>query len=86
MLGWYIININNGIKEPSTRGYQNCNTSQTLIFGDEYESKSIFAHLSYYWVKTILNHIDTRTISPKYERSCIVYRLELCPIPIPYWY
>ena len=27
-----IININNGIKEP-TCGYQNCNTSEILIFG-----------------------------------------------------
>ena len=27
-----IININNGIKEP-TQGYQNCNTNQITIFG-----------------------------------------------------
>ena len=39
MLVWFIgkcmeslINIDNGIKEP-THGYQNCNTSQILIFG-----------------------------------------------------
>ena len=39
MLDWYIvecmvsiININNGIKEP-TRGIQNCSTSQIMIFG-----------------------------------------------------
>ena len=28
------------------------------------------------WVNTILNHIDTRPIFPRYESSCIVYRPE----------
>ena len=26
------------------------------------------------WVDTILNHIDTRMILPRYEDSCMVYR------------
>jgi hypothetical protein len=28
------------------------------------------------WIKTILNHIDTRVILLKYESSCLVYRTE----------
>ena len=52
VLVWYIgectvsiININNGIKDP-TCGYQNCNTSQILIFSGQ--DKRIFVYPSYY--------------------------------------
>ena len=52
-----IININYGIKEP-TCGYQNCDTSQILIFGG-YPKVGV---CMYTWVSicvnTILNHID----------------------------
>ena len=27
-----------------------------------------------FWVNTILNHIDTRAILPRYEGSCLVFR------------
>ena len=48
-----IININNGIKEPSTRGDQNCITSQILLFGGYLKVRDI-------WANTIIKHIDTR--------------------------
>ena len=41
------------------------------------------------WVNTILKHIDTRTIFPRYGSSCMVYKSEwnklrnYHPIPIP---
>ena len=44
------------------------------------------------WVNTILIHIHTRAILPRYEGSCMVYRpkwyrKQKCRhIPIPYWY
>ena len=53
MLVWYIgeymasvININIGIREP-TRGYQNCHTSQILVF-DGYVKVRIFVYRSSY--------------------------------------
>ena len=54
MFVWYIgecmvpiINSNNGIKE-STRGYQNCNTSQIFIFGEYVKVIKTIVYLSYY--------------------------------------
>ena len=44
------------------------------------------------WVNTILNHIDTRVILPKYESSCMVHgpewyqKQKSCQIPISYGY
>ena len=72
-----IININNGIKEP-THGYQNCNTSQILIFGGYVKVRESLYTRVIIWVNTILNHIDTREFLPRYEGSCNVYR--------PKWY
>ena len=50
---WYIgecmvsiININHGIKEPTLR-YQNCNTSQILIYGWYVKGERIFVETSY---------------------------------------
>ena len=40
-----IININNGIEE---HGYQNCNTSQILIFGGYVKAREFFLCPSYY--------------------------------------
>jgi len=67
--------INNCIKEP-TRGYQNCNTSQLLIFGGYVKARESLYTRVIIWVDTILYHMDTRAILPRYEGSCVVYRLE----------
>ena len=61
-----IINIKNGIKEP-THGYQNSYTSQIFIFGG-YVKVRVSSH-SQGWVTTILCHIDTTAILLKYESS-----------------
>ena len=54
MLVWCIgecmvlkININNDIKEPP-RAYQNCRTSQILMFGGYNKVTESFVYLSYY--------------------------------------
>ena len=80
MLDWYIgdegvslIHINNGIKE-STHKYQNCNTIQLMIFGVYIKMRESLYTQVIIWVNTILNHIDTMAISPRYEVSCMVYR------------
>jgi hypothetical protein len=56
-----IMNINNGIKEP-TRRYQNCNTNQTLIFGSYVKVRESLYTRIIIWVDTIPNHIDIRVI------------------------
>ena len=68
MLVWFIgkcmeslINIDNGIKEP-THGYQNCNTSQILIFGGYVKVRESLYTWVIIYVNTILNHIDIRVI------------------------
>ena len=43
----FIINRNDGVKE-ATRGYQNCNTSQILLFGGYVHGERIFVCPSYY--------------------------------------
>jgi hypothetical protein len=58
-----IININNGIKEP-TCGYQNCNTSQIFIFGEYVKVIKIIVYLNYYLVNTISNHSNTGAMLP----------------------
>jgi hypothetical protein len=60
-----IININNCINEP-THGYQNCNTSQILIFGGYLKVKESLYTQVITWVNSILKHIDTMTILPKF--------------------
>ena len=80
---WYVgecivsvININNGIKEP-TRGYKNYETNHILIFGGHVEVSEFLHTQVINWVNAILAfHIDTRTILPRYEGFCMVYRLE----------
>ena len=65
------MNIDNGIKEP-TCGYQNCNTSQIMIFdGYVCQGERIFVYLSDY-----LDHSEpygTRAILPRYDGCCMVY-------------
>ena len=68
-----IININVDSKE-LTHG-QNYHTIQILIYDRHVERKSLYA-----WgnirVNTILNHIDTRMIMPRYEGLFMVYKPE----------
>ena len=49
------------MKEP-THGYQNCNTSQILIFGGYVKLREISVYLSFYLGQLIPFHTDTRTI------------------------
>ena len=68
-----IININNGKKEP-TCGYQNCNTSQILIFGGYVKVRESLYIRIIILVNTILAMNDTKVILPRSESSCMVYR------------
>ena len=72
-----IINILNGIKEPTYR-YQNCNTTQILIFGEYVEVRESLYIQVVIWFNTILNHIVTRAVVPRYQGFCMVY--------VPAWY
>jgi len=57
-------------------GYQNFRSNQILIFGAYVEVReSLYTHVIL-WVYSILNHMDTRAILPRYEGSCMVYRHE----------
>ena len=67
-----IININNGIEEP-THGYQHCNTSQILIFGGYVKVRERLFTRVIVWVDTTVNHIDTWASSPRYEGCCILH-------------
>ena len=86
-----IINIIYDIKKP-THGYQNWNASQILIFGGYVKVREFLYTWIIIWVHTILKHIDTRVISPRYESYCMVYKPEwyqnqrFCQFPMPYWY
>ena len=57
-----IININNGIKKP-TRKYQNCNTSQILIFGGYVKVGESLYTWVIIWVNTSLDQINIRVIT-----------------------
>ena len=65
-----IIHINHGIKE-HTCEYQNCNTSQILIFGEHVKRRKSLYTRATIWVNIIINHINTVF---RYEGSCMVYR------------
>ena len=67
-----IININNGIKEP-THEYPNYNTSQILIYGGYVKMRESLYTQVVIWISTILNHFDTRTNMPRYQDFCMVY-------------
>ena len=65
------------IKEPTLQCH-NCDSSQILIFSRYVKvTESLYARVII-WVNTILTHIDTRMLLPKYEGSCMAYR--------PKWY
>ena len=88
----WIININHGIKEPPTRGYQYCSTSQILIFGGYVKVRKYFYTQVIIWVNTIL----TILILGWFYRSMRILAWYIDPngikntkyreIPIPYWY
>ena len=67
-----IININNGIKEP-TCWYKNCTASQIMKYGGYVKARESLYIQVIIWVNTILNHIDTKAILPSYEGLCMVY-------------
>ena len=68
-----IINTNNGIKEP-TRRYQSCNTNRIMIFSGHVKVRESLSTQVIIWVNTILNHIDTRAVLPRYAGSRMKYR------------
>ena len=70
-----IMNTNNDIKT-HTQGYQNCNTSQILVFGEYVKMRKSLYTQVIIWVDNILNHLDTRALLPRYQDSCMVYRPE----------
>ena len=84
------INVNNGTKE-STHGYQNCNTTEILIFGGYVKVRESLCTRVSIWVNTILSHIDTRAILLRYKDFLMVYwpewywKQKYHQIPIPYW-
>ena len=47
-------------------------SSQILLFGGYVKVKESFYTRVIIWVITILNHIDTTAILPRYEDSCLV--------------
>ena len=72
-----ITNISNGIKEHACN-YQNCNSSQLLIFGRYVKVRESLYVQVVIWIDTMsLNHINTRVILPRYESSSMIYRPKL---------
>ena len=73
-----IININNGMKE-STGGYENCNSTQIVIFGGYFKVRESFYTRVVIWVNTILNCTDTEVNLTRYKGSHMVFRPEWYP-------
>lgn len=67
----WMINVHIGIQAPIC-GYQNCYTSQVLIFGWHQKVRQSLCTIM--WAKSILNHIDTRASLPRNKGSYIVFR------------
>ena len=75
-----IININNGIKEPTCE-YQSCNASQVFHNGWVSKGESIFVNLSYYLgqdlfyvgLKVLAWYIDPNDIGSKNIHKCPVH-------------
>ena len=75
------------LKLGSTHGYQNCKTSQTLIFGGYFKERESLYTRVVIWVNTIIIHIDTRAILPKYtDPHNIETNMYLQIIIDSYWY
>ena len=68
-----IINTNNGIKEPTHKN-QNGNTNEILIFSGYVKVRESLSARVIIWVITILNHINTKAVLPRYAGSCMEYR------------
>lgn len=88
MFMWYIsqcmvsiINIINGSKEPII-GFQIQYTNKTYDIWWVRQVESFWIHEFIFWSNTILIHIDTKVILPKYEKSCMVYRCKWNKIKI----
>ena len=68
-----IINISNGIKEP-THGYQNCHISQTLIFGGMSRCENFciselkFGSIRFYTILILQRYFH------RYEGSCMILK------------
>jgi hypothetical protein len=56
--------------------YQNCNTTQILLFGGYVNVRQSLYPRVTIWVNISLKHIVIRTILLRYEDSCMVYRPE----------
>lgn len=70
-----IINIHIGIKEP-TSGYQDCDTSQILIFDGYVNARESLYTQVIIRITTILNHIHIATTIPRREGPCMVCKPE----------
>jgi hypothetical protein len=85
MFVWYIsectiskINVNNDMMY-QTHKYQYRNTNQILLFGGYVEVRESLCMVFIIWVQNIQNHIDTTTIVPRREGSCVVYTRYIIP-------
>ena len=55
-------------------GLKNYSTSQILISGGHVKGiESLYTQVII-WVNSILNHIDSKAVLPRYEGSCMMYR------------
>ena len=70
-----IININDGIKE-LTCGNQSRTMSQNIEIWWVCLAEIIFVYPSYYFVNTILNHINIRVLLTRHESACMVHIIE----------
>ena len=83
---------NNNQHQTIVEGTYLCNTTQIVIFGGNVKVRESLYTQVLTWVNTILKHIETRAIIPRYEGSYMVYRHEwsqqhkYSEIPIPYLY
>ena len=82
MLVWHvgecmvsIININLSFKEHIHR-YQDCNTSQILMFGWYVKARESLYTQVIIWVYIIMDLVDTWVILFRHEGCCIVYRVD----------
>ena len=60
-------------KNLPTHGCQNCNANPILIFSGCLKVRESLYTEVIIWVNTILNHIDTMVILPRYDNSCSMY-------------
>ena len=78
MNAWVSLPTSTMLSKGHTLGYQNCKSSQILIF-DEYVKVKVREYSNtqvIIWVNTILNHIDIRASLFRWKGSYMVYRSE----------